>query len=54
MLSHPGYSHLGNAPDFPQANTVLGTVFFLGCPPHYTGEIIEYIRKVVEDFGDNN
>ena len=54
LLSHPGYSHLGNAPDFPQANTVLGTVFFLGCPPHYTGEIIEYIRKVVEDFGDNN
>jgi CDP-4-dehydro-6-deoxyglucose reductase, E1 len=46
ILRHPGYRHLGNAADFPNADQALKRVFFLGCPPHYTPEIIDYIGKV--------
>jgi CDP-6-deoxy-D-xylo-4-hexulose-3-dehydrase len=43
ILQHPAYEHLGNKDDYPNANTVMDTVFFIGCPPHYTEEIIDYI-----------
>lgn len=47
ILSHPGYRHLGIASDYPNANTVLDKVFFLGCPPQYSQEIVNYIEEVV-------
>lgn len=47
ILSHPGYKHLGNAADYPEACDALRRVFFLGCPPHYTPEIIQYIGEVL-------
>ena len=34
------------ASKFPNANRVMNTVFFIGCPPHYTEEIIDYISEV--------
>jgi CDP-6-deoxy-D-xylo-4-hexulose-3-dehydrase len=46
ILRHPGYRHLGNAADFPNADQALKRVFFLGCPPHYTPEVINYIGEV--------
>ena len=46
ILRHPGYRHLGDASKFPNANQVMNTVFFIGCPPHYTEEIIDYISEV--------
>jgi CDP-4-dehydro-6-deoxyglucose reductase, E1 len=46
ILRHPGYGHLGNAADFPNADQALKRVFFLGCPPHYTPEVIDYIGEV--------
>ena len=46
ILRHPGYKHLGDASKFPNANRVMNTVFFIGCPPHYTEEIIDYISEV--------
>ena len=48
ILHHPGYKHLGDASKFPNANRVADTVFFIGCPPHYTDEVINYISDVVE------
>jgi CDP-6-deoxy-D-xylo-4-hexulose-3-dehydrase len=46
LLRHPGFRHLGNAADFPNADLALKRVFFLGVAPHYTPEVIEYIGKV--------
>jgi CDP-4-dehydro-6-deoxyglucose reductase, E1 len=48
ILAHPGYAHLGDASKFPNANAVLGRVFFLGCAPFYTKEILEYISEVLD------
>ena len=46
ILLHPGYSHLGDYRQYPNANRVLDEVFFLGCPPHYDLEILMYITEV--------
>lgn len=46
ILLHPGYSHLDDYRNYPNANKALSNVFFLGCPPHYTAEVLEYIEEV--------
>jgi CDP-6-deoxy-D-xylo-4-hexulose-3-dehydrase len=50
ILLHPGYSHLDDAMKYPESNKVLNTVFFLGCSPVITDDMIDYIEQVVEDF----
>tara|TARA_R100000005_G_scaffold96476_2_gene83700 strand:- start:2050 stop:3339 length:1290 start_codon:yes stop_codon:yes gene_type:complete len=50
ILLHPGYSHLDDAKKYPEANQVLDKVFFLGCSPTITQEMIDYIAKVVSEF----
>ena len=50
LLWHGGYRHLDDAHTYPNANLALSHVFFVGCPPHYTEEIIEYIEKVVSEW----
>ena len=50
LLLHPGYKHLGNFRDYPEANKVLSHVFFIGCTPQYTEEILQYIEKVIKEF----
>jgi CDP-6-deoxy-D-xylo-4-hexulose-3-dehydrase len=50
ILRHPGYKHLGDNTQFPLANEVWDKVFFVGCPPFYTEEIISYIEKVVKSW----
>lgn len=50
ILLHPGYSHLDNASNYPQANQVLGKVFFLGCSPTINDNMITHIHNVVESF----
>ena len=47
ILRHPGYSHLGAAGAYPNANSVLDRVFFLGCPPQYSVLVLEYIEKTL-------
>lgn len=51
ILAHPGYKHLGNKDEFPEANKALSHVFFIGCPPFYTDEIIKYIGEVFHGYG---
>ena len=48
ILLHPGYSHLGDYREYPNANLALSNVFFLGCPPHYTEEVLNYIDEVCQ------
>jgi CDP-6-deoxy-D-xylo-4-hexulose-3-dehydrase len=50
ILLHPGYKHLGDYKDYPEANKVLDKVFFIGAAPHYTEETFKYIEKVVKSF----
>jgi len=49
ILLHPGYKHLGNLEEYPNANQVLDKVFFLGAAPHYTSEVFDYIDRVFRD-----
>ena len=46
ILLHPGYKHLDNYTDYPLANKVLDTVFFLGAAPHYDSIVFDYIDQV--------
>jgi len=46
ILMHPGYSHLGELGDYPNANKVLDKVFFVGAAPHYTNEVFDYIESI--------
>jgi len=50
ILLHPGYKHLGNFRDYPEANKVLDRVFFIGASPHYNQEIFEYIEHCLQGF----
>lgn len=50
LLLHPGYKHLGNFREYPEANKVLSHVFFIGCTPQYTEEILQYIEQVIKEF----
>lgn len=50
LLAHPGYKHLGEHTHFPNAEQALAKVFFLGCPPHYREQHIQYIREVYDAF----
>ena len=46
ILLHPGYKHLDDMSKYPNANTVLDRVFFIGASPHYNEEIFEYIENI--------
>jgi CDP-6-deoxy-D-xylo-4-hexulose-3-dehydrase len=48
ILRHPAYKHLGDAEKFPNSNEVFDKVFFIGCPPHYDNNIIDYISEVIK------
>jgi len=50
ILLHPGYKHLGNFRDYPEANQVLERVFFIGASPHYNEEIFGYIEHCLQGF----
>ena len=50
ILLHPGYSHLDDAKKYPEANKVLHKVFFLGCSPVITDDMIGYIADTVKRF----
>lgn len=50
ILLHSGYSHLDDASKYPKASKVLDMVFFLGCSPTITSNMIDYIDSVVGKF----
>jgi dTDP-4-amino-4,6-dideoxygalactose transaminase len=47
---HPAYKHLEPASNYPNASKVLDNVFFVGCSPVITDEMIDYIEEVVEEY----
>lgn len=50
ILLHPGYEHLDDYKNYPEANQVLDKVFFIGAAPHYTQEVFDYIEEVIKKF----
>ena len=50
ILMHPGYRHLDYYRNYPNACKVLDLVFFVGCSPTITEEMIEYVGTVVDSF----
>ncbi len=48
ILQHPAYSNLDNASLYPIANSVLKNIFFVGCSPTYSDEMLKYIESVLK------
>jgi dTDP-4-amino-4,6-dideoxygalactose transaminase len=46
----PAYRKFGNWKDFPNASQVLSKVFFVGVSPTITGEMLDYVEDVVNNF----
>ena len=44
------YSNLDNASLYPIANSVLKNIFFVGCSPTYSDEMLKYIESVLKIF----
>jgi CDP-6-deoxy-D-xylo-4-hexulose-3-dehydrase len=49
IYMHPAYDHLDDMNKYPNANTVLDKVFFLGAAPHYDDVVFEYIESVFKE-----
>ena len=54
ILLHPAYKHLEDWKNYPNANTVLEKVFFVGCSPTITEEAIKYTEKIISDIVKND
>ena len=50
LLMQPGYTHLGNWQDFPNATMVLEKVFFVGVSPTISNTMLKYLDDVVTSF----
>lgn len=50
ILMHPAYRDIDDFTKFPVANEVMDRVFFVGCSPTITSEMITYIESVVDKF----
>jgi CDP-6-deoxy-D-xylo-4-hexulose-3-dehydrase len=54
ILLHPAYRHLEDWKNYPNANSVLEKVFFIGCAPTITEDNIKYIQEVIEKYKYEN
>ena len=54
VLMHPAYRHLEDYSNYPNACKVLDNVFFVGCSPVITNEMIDYIEEVVEKYSQTH
>lgn len=50
ILLHPAYTHLDNWKNYPNANSVLEKVFFVGVSPTISEKNIEYIKSCLEEY----
>ena len=50
ILLHPAYKDLDDSSNYPIANSVLENVFFIGCSPTYSVEILAYIKGILKKF----
>ena len=50
ILMHPAYKHLDDPKNYPNSCKVLDNVFFLGCSPVITVDMLDYIDDMVKDY----
>tara|TARA_R100001443_G_C3356330_1_gene178016 strand:+ start:135 stop:1148 length:1014 start_codon:yes stop_codon:yes gene_type:complete len=50
ILIHPAFKGLDNYKDYPNSNLALSHVFFVGCNPSFTPEVIEYVQEKLKSF----
>lgn len=50
ILQQPAYRDLGDFQSFPNASRVLNEVFFIGCSPTFTQEMLNYIEDSLAKF----
>lgn len=50
ILLHPAYRDLDDYSKYPESIKVLDRVFFIGCAPHYTSEMLDYIEQTLSRF----
>ena len=50
LLMQPGYKHLGNWKQYPNATRVLDQVFFIGVSPTIGLEMLSWIKEVILNF----
>ena len=50
LLMQPGYTHLGDWRNFPNASRVLEQVFFVGVSPTINVQMLSWIEEVVTNF----
>ena len=50
ILMHPGYTHIEDYRNYPNGTEVIDKVFFIGCSPTFSKEMIEYIKDVFSKF----
>jgi len=50
ILSHPGFRHLDDYRNYPNSNSVLSNVFFVGCSPTISQPMIDYMSEVIDRF----
>jgi CDP-6-deoxy-D-xylo-4-hexulose-3-dehydrase len=50
ILQQPAYRELGNYNSFPNANRVLSEVFFVGCSPTFTDDMLNYVESTLAKF----
>ena len=53
ILTHPAYKDFGDSSEYPNASRVLDEVFFVGCSPTITDDMISYIEEVVKDYSSS-
>lgn len=53
ILMHPAYKHIEQSSNYPNASRVLDNVFFVGCSPVITGDMIDYIEETVNNYKKN-
>ena len=54
LLMHPAYKGIDNPMNYPNALKVLDNVFFVGCSPVITEEMILYINDLISKFLNEN
>ena len=50
ILLHEGYKHLGNSSLYLNSNSVLSTVFFVGCAPFLNDQHFGHFEKTIKSF----
>lgn len=50
FLIHEAFKDYGNYLEYENANKVLDLAFFIGCPPYWTDEILDYIKETIRVF----